>query len=90
MQLETDDTVSTRASQNNFKGPFVVVVTTCGGIANVGPAQSSSGDFTVTAIGPGSCSFTIGGGPNSRATLNVTVSRRPVPTPMPGAPPKKR
>jgi hypothetical protein len=90
MQLETEDTGSTRALQSNFKGPFVVITTTCAGIATIGPLQSSSGDFTVTTVGPGSCSFTIGGGANSHATLNVTVTRRPVPTPMPGAPPKKR
>jgi hypothetical protein len=89
LQLQTEETGSTHASQTNFKGPFVVITTTCGGIANVGSAQSASGDFTVTAVGPGTCSLTIGGGTNARATLNVTVTRRPVPMPEPGAPPKK-
>jgi hypothetical protein len=90
LQLQSEDSASTRASQNNFKGSFTVVNSTCGGIATLNSTQSSTGEFSVLAVGAGSCAFTIQGATGSRATVNVTVTKRPEPTPMPGAPPKKK
>jgi hypothetical protein len=87
--LGTGQSGGTRASQENFSGPFTISSSTCGGIATVAP-QGASGEFSVLTLGNGTCSVTIAGADGQRATLSISVQTRPVPTPMPGPAPKPR
>jgi hypothetical protein len=63
---------STTASQANYTGTFTASTTTCSGIATI--ASTGSAAFSVTPVAAGTCSFTITGGNNMTATLNVVVT----------------
>jgi hypothetical protein len=64
-------------TEANFAGPYVVSSANCSGIATIAPQRSVTGAFTITALGPGSCSFAIAGAAGQSATLGVNVSRAP-------------
>jgi hypothetical protein len=58
--------------QKNYTETFTASTTTCGGVATIAAAGSTT--FTVTPVAAGSCSFTISGGSGQSATLTIGVT----------------
>jgi hypothetical protein len=59
------------ASEKNYSGSFQVTNSTCSGIAT---AAQSGAVFTITPVGAGSCSMTIGDSLGNAATLAIGVT----------------
>jgi hypothetical protein len=94
----TTTTMTTVATESGYTGMFSATTTTCGSIASISPA-ASSGQFTVTATGVGSCSFVISDTIGHTAQLAVSVAsasgtiqskHRDRATPMPASTTKGR
>ncbi|HTX55825.1 MAG TPA: hypothetical protein VMD47_01855, partial [Candidatus Acidoferrales bacterium] len=58
-------------TQTNYTGAFTASTTSCSAIATIANTAST---FTVTPVAAGTCSFTVSGGSDATATLNVVVT----------------
>lgn len=74
-------TAAVTASQANYTGSFTAAATGCGANVTVTPATSTTGAFTVTAVGPqaAGCSITFGGSGTTTVAVGATV---PAPGPL--------
>jgi hypothetical protein len=66
-------TLTTVATESGYTGMFSAATTTCGSIASISPSTSSA-QFSVTALGVGSCTFVISDTNGHTALLGVSVA----------------
>jgi outer membrane lipoprotein SlyB len=64
------------ATENGYSGTITPSTTNCGGVATISPASGTgpSASFTVTAVAPGTCQFSVKDATNQTAAVNVTVN----------------